>query len=203
MSNIKTRKKIILILVIAIIITFGTLVIRNSFSRYTSDAENNGNIDVAFYILNSSFNVQTERILISEMEPRDEAYTYTFSVSNFNENARAQVDMEYYVLMRATTNLPLSYKIYRKVGEEWKDYSNNTRTNIKEDTDGTYLKEITVMNNENKKFQFDYKQNLTDEFKIEVNFPTSYKSEDKYADLIESMELSIIGNQILDENKVQ
>ena len=44
---------------------------------------------------------------------------------------------------------------------------------------------------------------ITDEFKIEVNFPTSYKSEDKYADLIESMELSIIGNQILDENKVQ
>ena len=137
------------------------------------------------------------------MEPRDEAYTYIFSVSNFNENARAQVDMEYYVLMRTTTNLPLSYKIYRKIGEEWIDYSNNTRTNIKEDTDGTYLKEITVMNNENKKFQFNHKQNLTDEFKIEVNFPTSYKSEDKYADLIESMELSIIGNQILDENKVQ
>lgn len=203
MNNIKTRKKIILILVIAIIITFWTLIIRNSFSRYTSDAENNGNIDVAFYILNSSFNAQTERILISEMEPRDEAYTYIFSVSNFNENARAQVDMEYYVLMRTTTNLPLSYKIYRKIGEEWRDYSNNTRTNIKKDTDGTYLKEITVMNNENKKFQFNHKQNLTDEFKIEVNFPTSYKSEDKYADLIESMELSIIGNQILDENKVQ
>lgn len=203
MNNIKTRKKIILILVIAIIITFWTLIIRNSFSRYTSDAENNGNIDVAFYILNSSFNAQTERILISEMEPRDEAYTYIFSVSNFNENARAQVDMEYYVLMKTTTNLPLSYKIYRKIGEEWRDYSNNTRTNIKKDTDGTYLKEITVMNNENKKFQFNHKQNLTDEFKIEVNFPTSYKSEDKYADLIESMELSIIGNQILDENKVQ
>lgn len=203
MNNIKTRKKIILISVIAIIITFWTLIIRNSFSRYTSDAENNGNIDVAFYILNSSFNAQTERILISEMEPRDEAYTYIFSVSNFNENARAQVDMEYYVLMRTTTNLPLSYKIYRKIGEEWIDYSNNTRTNIKEDTDGTYLKEITVMNNENKKFQFNHKQNLTDEFKIEVNFPTNYKSEDKYADLIESMELSIIGNQILDENKVQ
>lgn len=194
----KKVKKLLIILIILIIIVSGIFGIKNALARYTSSASNDGEIDVAFYILNASFDVETQRILLSEIAPRDTGYEYTFSVSNFNEKTRAQVDMEYYIYIRTTTNLPLTYKIYKKVNSEWTDYSNSVQTEIKEDADGTYLKEITVMDNENKKFELQHKTNLTDEFKIEVIFPTNYKAEHLYSDLIESTELSIVGNQIID-----
>ena len=55
-----------------------------------------------------SFNIETDGIV-----PSSTPYTYRFSVSNFNQNNMSDVDINYSINIRTTTNLPITLELYR------------------------------------------------------------------------------------------
>ena len=80
---------------------------------------------------------------LAELLPQDDAYVYTFSIGNEAGDERAEVDLEYELTLRTTTNLPLSYELYMN-----QDYTDEGATSIitenvvDYDEQGTYFRTI-------------------------------------------------------------
>ena len=78
------RKRIIII--VKFLITLLTLIlilmlIGRTLAKYETTATTDANIQAAFYLLKDDY--QTMTVNLAEMQPRDEAYSYTFSVYSF------------------------------------------------------------------------------------------------------------------------
>ena len=107
MSKKKKRlyaKLVILILCLIIVLRIFTLI----WSKYESEGVSNANVDIAFYLLKEDFKDMT--LNLAKIFPRNDAYIYTFSIGNQDENEVAEVDLTYNLTLRTTTNLPLSYE---------------------------------------------------------------------------------------------
>ena len=183
------RKMMIILLLIGIIIAL--VQVTRTAARYASKVSAEKEVDVAFYIMDNDFK-DDSRLILEDLLPSDTPYTYTFSISNNNGAKRTEVDMEYDIIVTATTNLPLTYSIEKK-GE----VCNQTETIIK-DTSGTYYKQITVTSADNN-LKFSHTEDLTEEFVIKVMFPKEYSTQEAYTDLIENINLEVTGRQIIDQ----
>ena len=112
MINKKAIFKSLIIISLLIVIIFAFIQIRNTLARYETTASTERDVDVAFWMIDTSF--ASERILISEIYPSDTPYEYTFTVSNFKDTKRAETDLEYEVILTTTTNLPFQYVIEKE-----------------------------------------------------------------------------------------
>ena len=165
------------------------------FSRYQSDATVNTNIDVAFYVINASF--QSKNIILEEIAPSDEPYLLNFSIANHNGSNRLEVDAIYELKIVTTTNLPLTYKLYKN-----EDYTDANATNLLEgtmelpaqDEDGTYFQ---LLNSSTEEFGF--KEDQINEYQLLIYFPKMYMSHE-YQDIVESIEITIDSKQKINEN---
>ena len=186
----KKLKKSILILFLIAIIIIAIIFIRNTLSRYESNATSSKDVDVAFWMFEDDF--QSASILIKDIYPSNNSFDYTFSVSNFeaNEdgtiNKRAETDLEYNLTLTTTTNLPLEYVI-EKNGEIL-----STQQEIITDEDGTYYREILIDPS-----QMVQGEDLTDNYVIKVTFPKENDTNAEYSDLIEYIKLDINAEQII------
>ena len=162
-----------------------------AYASYESIAKLNANINKALYIIQEGdmeFNIDLNKI-----EPSNEPYIYKFSVSNFDGNKHSQVDLEYQLDLRTTTNLPLTYKLYRN-----ENYDDPNATNLFEnvqivqDTDGAWYNLAEGKD----KYEFLYTETKTDIYTLVINFPKEYKNKLDYADNIDNIEIEIKSNQI-------
>lgn len=191
MINKKAFFKSLIIISLLIVIIFVFIQIRNTLARYETTATTERNVDVAFWMIDTSF--ASERILISEIYPSDTPYEYTFTVSNFNATKRAETDLEYEVVMTTTTNLPFQYVI-EKEGTPL-----TTTQELITDTDGTYYKKITLQPTIANDFVLETGSNKTHNFKIKLTFPKANNENMEYADLIEYIKLDLSAKQIIGE----
>ena len=99
-------KTIILITCILIITRLFVLVL----AKYESISNSNANVDVAFYLLKDDYKKMTTSL--DSILPQDDVYVYTFSIGNEDGEQKAEVDLEYELKIRTTTNLPLTYELY-------------------------------------------------------------------------------------------
>lgn len=184
-------KMIIILLLIGIIIAL--IQITRTAARYASKVSAEKQVDVAMYVMDSSFKDDT-RLILEDLLPSDTAYEYTFSVSNNNGTKRTDVNMEYDIVITATTNMPLTYSI-EKDGAPCEA----TETIIKEESGEsyTYYKQI-ILTSEDNNLKFSHTEDKTDEFVIKVKFPKGYSTQDGYADLIENVRLEVTGRQIIE-----
>ena len=110
MANKKLRrlymKLVILVLCLLIIARIFVLVL----SKYESISDSYANVDIAFYLLKEDYKTMT--INLAELLPQDNAYTFEFSIGNQAGEDIAEVDIEYELTLRTTTNLPLTYDLY-------------------------------------------------------------------------------------------
>lgn len=201
--NTRKVKKSITIVLLLIIIIFAVIQIGKTLSRYESTATTERELDVAFWVVDNDF--QTKRMLIEDIYPNDVSFEYKFNVSNFNEKGKvADTDLEYAIVITATTNLPLSYEI-TKNGETC-----NKTERLYKDEDGTYYREIKLETEKNQLImEHDAQENgITDEFVIKVTFPKeSYvngslvnnRQNLDYADLMEDVKIDLSAKQIINE----
>ena len=191
MIDKKVIFKSFIIISLLIIIIFAFIQIRNTLARYETITTTEREVDVAFWMLDTDF--ASDRLLIGEVFPANTPYEYTFTVSNFEGTKRAETDLEYDIVLTATTNLPFEYEI-QKGGIT----CTKTEQLIK-DADGTIFKQMTIDPGATDDFILENESDETDTFVIKVTFPKSYSSNENYADLMEDIVLDISATQIIGE----
>lgn len=180
--------KILLLLFILVILL---VVIPYTYSRYESSATSETKSKIAYYLLETNY--MSESINLTNLVPSDEPYIYTFSIANNDGTKRLETRLEYDLLIKTTTNLPLTYELYMN-----EDYALPSSTNIITtqndviDEHGTYFKEIKVAK--------EYFNFLTDEennYTLLIYFPKQFISY-QYQDVIESIDIIVDSKQLLE-----
>lgn len=192
MVNKKLRrlyaKLIILVLCLLIIARIFVLVL----SKYESISNSYADVDIAFYLLKEDY--QSMTLNLASLLPQDDAYTFQFSIGNQAGEDVAEVDLEYELTLRTTTNLPLTYELYMN-----ESYTDPGATNIiKENTvaydeHSTYFRTMTT-----EKVILPYTTGTTNLYQLVVYFPGEYNQE-IYQDIIELLEINVNGQQVTDE----
>ncbi len=186
----KSKNNLSTVIVLFIVLLMLLVIVPMSLSKYESSADSNLNTSVAYYVLDTSY--QYLDVRLPDIVPRSQPYIYNFTISNNKDGKRAEVSLEYDLMVKATTNLELRYELY--VNE---DYNSSTAQNIiysnevVTDTHGTYFRELKAP----KKF-FDYRYNETNSYTLLVYFDEIYKNY-KYQNIIESIFIIIDSRQTI------
>ena len=185
------KKKFLLFALLLLALLFLSFyLLRAAYARYQVNAKINADIDRALYILGEeklNFNIEADGIV-----PSNTPYTYRFSISNFNENNTSDVDINYSINIRTTTNLPITLSLYR-------NQLPNNGTNIfgspitKQDEDGAWYR----IYNTNSTYDLYYRNRTTDVYTLVINFPLVYANDTTYSNYIESIEVNIESKQIV------
>ena len=189
MKNKKIRilysKLIILILCLLIIARIFVLVL----SKYESISNSYANVDIAFYILKEDYKTMT--VNLASILPQNDKYAFEFSIGNEENGEIAEVNLEYELTLRTTTNLPLTYELYMN-----EQYTDEGATNIiKENTIdvdeyGTYFRTMTT-----EPITLLYTEGKTNLYQLVINFPANYNTEN-YQDIIELLEIKVDAHQV-------
>mgnify|MGYP004563836469 FL=1 len=190
-NNINKKKfkrtffsSIVIFLLIIIISSIGF-----TYARYESDTTLKLNPNIAFFIVEATNT--TKSLELTKMVPSNDYYDYYFEVSNFNDTGKANVDLNYNIQLKMTTNLPLTYEIYKV---EDNTMANINTVNISTNQDGMYFKEYVDTND----YFMACKTKKTDRFLLRVYFPLEYKNNpDYYESVIDLVEININATQVV------
>ena len=190
-NNINKKKfkqsffsSIVIFLLIIIISSIGF-----TYARYETDTTLKLNPNIAFFIVDATNN--TKSLELTKMVPSNDYYDYYFEVSNFNDTGKANVDLNYNIKLKMTTNLPLTYEIYKV---EDNTMANINTVNISTNQDGMYFKEYVDTND----YFMACKTKKTDRFLLRVYFPLEYKNNPHYYEsVIDLVEININATQVV------
>ena len=190
----KTLKYKIRFSILAIVLILGLYVsvklISGSYARYYSKKSLVMDTSAALFILDPGeykFDMDLEGLV-----PSDNDYTYMFTISNFTDNKVSQVDMEYSLKMVTTTNLPLTYRLYKNE-EPTNGTSILSSQSIVQDADTAWYNVFNIATTST----FIKSTKKTDTYYLVVNFPKTYSSTIEYAGQIESAEIIVNAKQII------
>lgn len=178
-------KLAILVLCMLIIARIFVLVL----SKYESISDSYANVDIAFYLFKEDYKTMT--VNLASIEPRDNAYIFEFTVGNQDGIEIAETDLEYELTLRTTTNLPLTFELYKN--QQYTDLEAESiikEENILPDEYGTYFRTMTT-----EKSFLPYTQGTTNLYQLVVHFPANYDQE-KYQDIIELLEIKVNAQQV-------
>ncbi len=185
LSNTKLKIEICILFILLIALL---VLVPYTLSRFKTQASGVASVDIAFFVANDQYTHQ--QLTLNEMIPGD-TYSYTFSVSNYKDEDRTEVNLSYYLEIITTTNLPLEYEV---------DLINSTPVDIStsntvvQDNDGTYFRNILTQTRE-----FGFVSNTTDTYRLTVIFPIEHKMA-KYQDTVENIEINVHARQKLDSD---
>lgn len=163
-----------------------------AYASYETKAKLNASIDRAIYLIDNegmSFNIDPEQII-----PSDDPYVYKFSISNFNATTRSDIDLLYELRVTTTTNLPLTFELYRN-----ENYDDANAVNlfssprVAQDEDGAWYNIYEPSG----VYEMLYAEEVTDIYTLVINFPKVYSSNVVYADSIENIEVMIKSKQMV------
>lgn len=185
-KNINKTKFLFFFKYIAIflLVVFIINIMEITYSKYSSSANGDAAANIAFFIVDVGTYENT--ITLNNLEPSNNDYIYKFTVNNFKNNKRTNVKLDYNIEFVTTTNLPLTYKIY-------KEGTNNIITSNEIIQDGDmYFNKLST----NEAGSFSYEENQTEEYTLVVNFPITYNDKpDEYQGLIDSFMIKINATQ--------
>lgn len=185
-KNINKTKFLFFFKYIAIflLVVFIINIMEITYSKYSSSANGDAAANIAFFIVDVGTYENT--ISLNNLEPSNNDYIYKFTVNNFKNNKRTNVKLDYNFEFVTTTNLPLTYKIY-------KEGTNNIITSNEIIQDGDmYFNKLRT----NEAGSFSYEENQTEEYTLVVNFPITYNDKpDEYQGLIDSFMIKINATQ--------
>ena len=191
--NRKKFKTIVFASLLVVLLLVSIFLIPTTFSRYVTNTSSDAEAMVAFYLLKTDY--QTNVVLLDEIAPRNNPYTYTFTVSNFNGTQRTETNMQYDLIIRTTTNLPLEYELYlNSVYTDTNAENAIVDSQVIQDSDGTYFNKFTT---DTKYFSYSY--NETNTYQLVVYFPEVYIDE-VYQDIVESVEITVNSKQIMSDD---
>ena len=189
MKNKNNKRMFLKVLIIVLGIIVATRLFVLILAKYESISNSKANVDVAFYVLNDDYKTMTTNL--DALEPQDDAYIYNFSIGNENGEQKAEVDLEYELSIRTTTNLPLTYQLYMNQDYKDKDAQNIiTENEITLDEQGTYFRHIKT-----EKVNLTYRKATTNLYQLVVYFPKNYNTEN-YQNIIELIEITVNAHQV-------
>lgn len=175
------------ILLIITIVAIGTFKITQA--RYESQTDINVSPNLAFFIVDVGS--QSGQIQLDGMLPSETPYVYSFNVSNFKNNKRANVDLTYSIEIITTTNMPLNFKIFKGSSSTQDVIDSDAFTT---DENGVYYRHLLI----NEASTFSYSANQTDIYKLWVEFPLQYKNNpNDYAGIIDLIDIKINAEQVV------
>lgn len=175
----KNRKILIILLILIMLLSVIGVILARYRSKITAFTE----ADIAFFVLETG-NI-SKTLTLESMVPRNEPYVYSISISNQKNGIVTKVPMEYVIKIKATTNLPLEYSLYKADTENELIKSGET---IKDDYGVYYI----CMTSEINEISTNKEEH---EYKLRINFPEIYKSNYEYADIIELVEVIVDAKQ--------
>lgn len=181
-------KKIINFLIITLFLIILLANFPKTYSKYETDAMGRTDVETAYYVINAEY--QTDTIKMFDLVPSNNQYVYTFSVANNKDGKRLETRLKYNLKIRATTNLPLTYELYKIVNSE--DVVFKAADEVILDYYGTYFRHIST---EDEYFSYIYDE--TNYYKLVVSFPEEFNNS-QYQDIVEFMEIIIDSKQLLD-----
>lgn len=181
-------RKIINFLIITLFLIILLANFPKTYSKYETDAMGSTDVEAAYYVINTEY--QTDTIKMFDLVPSNDQYVYTFSVANNKDGKRLETRLKYNLKIRATTNLPLTYELYKIVNNE--DVLFKDIDEVIPDDYGTYFRHIST---EDEYFSYIYDE--INYYKLIVNFPEEFNSS-QYQDIIEFMEIIIDSKQLVD-----
>ena len=162
-----------------------------TLSKYASNLDVNISPNVAFFV--TDVGTYEDVIELGEIIPSSTPYTYLINVSNFEDDRRINVNLEYEIEFITTTNLPLNFKVYRNTS----NYTGSgimTSSVVSSNSDGMYFNTLSNA----AKYQFTFQGNQTDSYILWVEFPEIYKNNpEKYEGVIELVEVKVTAKQIV------
>ena len=173
--------KITLLIFLILIIL---LSIRFTFSSYEGNVDGKVVSDIAFYLLEAGS--YSEELKMFEIEPNGNNYIFNIDVSNYKDNIRSDVNLEYELSLVTTTNLPIDYQIY--LGDDSTDII--SKREVFQDDDMMYFNRYITSSR-----SFSKDRDMIDKYKIIVNFPKEY-NDFKYQNILDSVEVVIESKQV-------
>lgn len=183
---------------IAIVIFFVLYkIVFGTFSLYESNAESTANVDLAVPILYDDY--VRKSVALDSMLPGD-SQVFVFTVSNFyvdedtNETIISDTDVEYDLVIKSTTNLPLEYTITKN--QEMLEANDISDGEIYQDEYGTYFSKLLETSGE-----FDLNVGTerdityTDTYIVKIDLPAGY-TEEKFAGIKDAIDIEINGRQM-------
>lgn len=190
-KNIKyleEKKRLVIVGTFLIFVLFVAFwIFARSFASYQSNVKLNANIDQALYIFAGeklSFNIDPDKIV-----PSSTPYIYKFSVSNFDANKQSDVNLEYTIDVKTTTNLPIQISLFRN-GADTNLLSN---VSFETDSDGSWYKIFETSDT----YKMNYVDKVTDVYTLQILFPAEYSQSVMYADAIENIEIILKSSQVI------
>lgn len=190
-KNIKykeEKRRLIIVGIVLVLLLFAAFgLLARAFASYQSNVKLNANIDQALYIFGGeklSFNIDPVKIV-----PSTTPYTYKFSVANFDANKQSDVNLEYTIDVKTTTNLPIQLSLYRNGS------TTNLLSNVEvlKDSDGSWYRVYKT----SEAYRMNYEDKVTDIYTFSVLFPAEYSQDATYADAIENIEITLKSGQII------
>lgn len=172
---------------IIVLFVFLLMVMPYTYSKLFSESSSDSKIETAFFLLETNY-YQTD-IKIENLIPSDDPYIYKFSISNNDGKDRLETNMEYSFKLTTTTNLPLSYKLYKN--DDKTDIIINDNI-IRDGTDGAYFR---ILETEKETLSFD--KDITNVYTLEIIFSKDYDSYE-FQDVVEGIFLDINAKQIIE-----
>lgn len=190
MINKKRSAKYIKMLILIGIIILLIFAIQKILGRYRSKGESSVNAEIAFYAVKDTY--QTGNIFLNHLYPRENPYTYTFTVSNIEEEHVAEVKISYEIFMNITTNLPLEFKIYKNDTLLTNEEEISHILELDEENEN-YIRKINIKNG-----ILNHSEIQTDTYKIEVLFPQKYNQNEEFEGVIDNIDIEFNSKQILE-----
>ena len=163
-----------------------------AYASYETHAKLTASIDRAIYLIDNdgmSFNIDSEQIV-----PSNDPYVYKFSISNFDAVSRSDIDLSYELMVTTTTNLPLTFELYRNENHDADGAVNLFASpRIVQDEDGAWYNIYEPSG----VYNMLYTEQVTDIYTLVINFPKAYASNLVYANSIENIEVTIKSKQIV------
>ena len=190
---LKEKKRFLLFVVVLFFTLFlAVYLLRIAYARYEMKARINAEIDKAIYILDEesvNFNLEPEGII-----PSSTPYTYRFSVSNFKDDKVSDVDYTYSLMVRTTTNLPITMELYRnELNTDPGAVNMFSGALERRDEDRAWYKLYKPTG----EFEMYYENKTTDIYTLVINFPELYANDADYANYLESIEVIIESKQMV------
>ena len=187
--DFKIFKSYFLISILFILVIIGISKIGFTSAKYESHKDADLTPNFAFFI--TDVGVQSENITLDNIIPSSEPYVYVFTVSNFKDSKKSNVDLKYSIEVITTTNLPLDIKLYKNP-----DFTEGKHTDtITGNSDGVYFRHLLY----NSEMVMNYSQAITDTYTLKINFPISYKNDySNVSGVMELIDIEIVAKQVVD-----
>lgn len=169
-----------------------------TLSRYESVATSQNSISTAVYLLDDTY--QTINVKLPDVIPSNNQYTYSFSVSNYNEDKHSDTNLKYRIHIRTTTNMEITYDLFNTLDIEEATTCVSSDSVI-QDYYGTHFRHIytdysTML----------YSEDKTDYYTVLFTFPQDPETVEsnpnnihdaKYSGIAEMIEINIESQQVL------